>query len=228
MGTYPTSPRADFLAWCQAHTLLFQTNAAAIGLSAAQATNFKNTTTDTAAALNAQFIAKEAAKAATLTVNTKFDDLFASAAEMVRTIRTFAENTNNPGVYAIAQIPPPPVPQPLPAPTQPTNLSATLEATSGDITLRWKATQPEGAAGTSYIVRRRAAGQAEFAFVGVVGGKKFVDDTLVAGPDSVAYTVQAQRSDATGPVSEILTINFGRAPGGSLTITNTETLKQAA
>jgi hypothetical protein len=228
MGTYPVSPRADFLAWCQAHTLVFQSNAAAIGISAAQATTFKNLTTDTAAAANAQFIAKEAAKAATQTVNARFDDLAESAAEMVRSIRTFAENTGNPGVYAIAQIPPPAIPQPIPAPTQPTNLSATLEATSGDITLRWKATQPAGAAGTSYLIRRRLAGQTEFAFVGVVGGKKFVDDTLIAGPDSVAYTVQAQRSDAAGPVSEILTINFGRAPGGSLTITNTQTMKQAA
>lgn len=227
MGTYPTSPRSDFLAWCQAHALVFQSNAAAIGITAGQATAFKAAAQAAADAATAQFTAKEAAKSATQIVSTKFNDLEASAAELVRTIRTFAENTHNPGVYAIAQIPPPATPTPLPDPAQPVNVKAELEATTGSITLRWKCTQPEGAAGTSYLVRRKTPAQAEFAFLGVTGGKKFIDDTLTAGPDSVSYTVQAQRADASGPVSDILTVNFGRSPGGQLTITS-ETVKQAA
>lgn len=31
------------------------------------------------------------------------------------------------------------------------------------------------------------------------------------------YTVQGQRADAAGPVSQIFTANFGRAPGGGRT-----------
>jgi hypothetical protein len=37
----------------------------------------------------------------------------------------------------------------------------------------------------------------------------------------VQYTVQGQRSDVSGPVSEIFTVNFGRTPEGGLTATVT-------
>src|SRR5690242_15914217 len=61
MGTYPTTPRSAFLAWCQAHELVFQNNAAAIGLTPAMAAAFK-TVTDTAAAdAQAQEVARQAA-----------------------------------------------------------------------------------------------------------------------------------------------------------------------
>src|SRR5262249_1902804 len=42
------------------------------------------------------------------------------------------------------------------------------------------------------------------------------DTTFFAGPDSVQYTIQGQRADATGPLSEVLTVNFGRAADGSI------------
>ena len=45
MSVYPTSPRAAFLEWCQAHTSIFSTNATAIGLTTAQATAFGSATT---------------------------------------------------------------------------------------------------------------------------------------------------------------------------------------
>jgi len=50
MGAYPTTPRAAFLEWCQAHTSVFTTNATQIGLTAGQATAFANATTAAAAA----------------------------------------------------------------------------------------------------------------------------------------------------------------------------------
>ena len=53
------------------------------------------------------------------------------------------------------------------------------------------------------------------------GGESRVDDTLIAGPDSVQYTVQGQRADSSGPVSEIFTVNFGQLPGGARTATVT-------
>ena len=51
----------------------------------------------------------------------------------------------------------------------------------------------------------------------MTGRKEFVDDTLFAGPDSVQYTVQAQRADSSGPISEGLLVSFGRTPEGGLT-----------
>jgi hypothetical protein len=53
----------------------------------------------------------------------------------------------------------------------------------------------------------------------VSGKKEFIDDTLIAGPDSVQYTVQGQRADSSGPLSPIFVVNFGRLPGGGVTAT---------
>jgi hypothetical protein len=223
MGTYPTSPRASFITWCDAHKDLFQANAASIGLSPAQATAFKTAVVDAQSAVTAQSIAKDNAVTTTTKLTEKIANLNASAAEMVRTIRAYAENTHNTNVYNLANIPPPVAPGEVPPPAMATDLTAALDASTGDITIKWKATQPEGASGTSYIVTRKALGQSSFAFLGVSGKKSFVDSTFTAGPDSVSYRVQGTRSDSTGPVSAILTVNFGRAPGGGLTITS-ETL----
>lgn len=218
MGTYPTTPRAAFLAWCQAHKDVFTTNAAAIGITPAMATIFKTATETAAADALAQEKARLAALAATQTTNNSFQALRRAALDTVRTIRTFAENTGNPAVYQIAQIPPPAIPTPAAPPGQPTELTCTLDASSGDLELRWKANNPAGTSGTSYIVRRRvpSEGGGSFTFVGATGAKRFVDSTFVSGPDSVQYTVQGQRADSAGPVSQIFTVNFGRMPGGGI------------
>jgi len=218
MGTYPTSPRTAFLAWCEAHKTVFTANADDIGLTTAQATLFTNATNVAAGALNDQEAAKQAAMAATVTCEDAFDSLRTIAGSTVRSIKTYAELQDKPNtVYVLAQIPPPSPPTPMPPPGQPTNLIVTLTTADGDLTLRWKCENPAGAAGTSYIIRRKLPTEANFQFVGVSGKKEFVDQTLYAGPDSVQYTVQGQRSDSTGPLSEVFTVNFGRLPDGALT-----------
>lgn len=218
MGTYPTTPRSDFLEWCQAHDSVFTDNAAAIGLTPEQATAFATYTASAASATVKQEQAKQASKVATQVVTKAFRDLQSNAGDTVRTIRTFAENSADPdAVYNTAQIPPPGKPTPAPPPAEPTNLTVLLETSDGFLTLRWKASNPAGTSGTSYIVRRRLPGEAQFTFIGVTGSKKYVDSTLVAGPDSVQYTVQGQRADSAGPVSQIFTVNFGRLPDGART-----------
>jgi hypothetical protein len=62
-------------------------------------------------------------------------------------------------------------------------------------------------------LKRRAAGLERRA----AGLKRGVDQTLVAGSDSVQYTVQGQRADSSGPVSPIFTVNFGRLREGGFT-----------
>ncbi len=212
MSTYPTTPRSAFLGWCQGHAKVFVDNAAAIGLTPAQATAFKTATDTTAAATQGQQEAKQAGKVATEKAANSYTSLHASAGEAVRLIRAFAESQADPAVvYELAQIPPPTPPSPAPAPAQPQELSATLDPTTGHLTLRWKATNPRG--GTTYLVSRKLPGQADFAFLGVTGLKNFVDSTLPAGPQSVQYIVQGQRADSSGPVSAVLVVNFGKQPG---------------
>ena len=135
----------------------------------------------------------------------------------MRLIRAFAESTANPSIaYNLAQIPPPATPSPMPPMGQPTNLTVTLTPAVGALLLRWKVVNPTGANGTSYIIRRKLPAESEFSFIGVSSKKEFVDDTLIAGPDSVQYTVQGQRSDQSGPLSEIFTVNFGQNASGGM------------
>lgn len=214
MGTIPTSPRADFLQWCQAHVNTFITQAANIGLTEDQANAFSAAVTAANTSNNAANLAKLNAESANANNSEKFADLRRSASEMVRSIRTFAENENNPNVYVLANVPPPVDPSVAPPPAKPTNISVELNGTTGAVMLSWKASNPAGTSGTSYIIRRRTNTTGEFAFVGVTGEKRFTDNTFFAGPDMVQYTIQGQRADSAGQVSDIFTINFGRAGGG--------------
>lgn len=225
MSTYPTSPRASFLQWCQAHESVFTDQAAAIGLSPAQATAFGSAAEELAAAMIASESAKQAARVAVRAADNAYDRARALAGDDVRLIRAFAEMQTHPaGVYALAQIAPPASRSPAPPPAQPTRLTAALNAASGALTLRWKAANP--GSGTTYIIKRRLVsaatlqpGDDEWTFIGVSGKKSFVDTTLMPGPESVQYTVQGQRADSSGPVSAIFTVNFGQLSGGARTAT---------
>lgn len=167
-----------------------------------------------------QKIALDAAKAATQRMNDSVRAMHTLGAADIAKIKAFAEATNNPNVYTLANLPAPTPGSAVPPPGQPTDLSVGLDATTGAIKLAWKVINPPGASGTSYIVRRKLPTQTQWQFVGVTGKKAFTDATFNAGPDSVQYTVQAQRSDSSGLVSNILQVNFGTPAGGGLSITS--------
>lgn len=225
MATYPTSPRSAFLNWCAAHEPVFTANAAAIGLTPGQATEFADQTTAAIAADVAQEAAKQAAKVATNEVNGAVGALQTTTGNIVRSIRAFAELQADPdSIYNTAQIPPPATPTPAPPPAQPTELTVTLDSNSGDLMLAWKAANPAGTSGTAYLIRRKLPSESAFSFLGATGVKKFVDTTFVAGPDSVQYTVQGIRGDQTGPISPVFVVTFGQTPGGGMTAKVTETL----
>ena len=165
MSTYPTSPRAAFLDWCQVHEPIFTQNAEAIGLSVAQATAFRIRMEAARDYLLRLEQMKQAAKVATEDALQALGLLQSSAGDAVRSIRSFAEIAAEPGsVYSLAQIPPPAAHAPQPPPAQPTNLTATLNPTDGTLTLRWKASNPTGTSGTSYIIRRKLPGETQFQY----------------------------------------------------------------
>jgi hypothetical protein len=223
MGSYPVTPRSAFIAWCQAHVQTFLDNDSQIGLTEAEAVAFEAAVNNAAAAALAQEQARQAAQSATEAASQKLAALRRVTRVTVDTIKTFAQSTNNPNVYVLADLPAPGQATPVPPPGRPFDLQVALDATDGTLVLRWKANNPRGASGTSYIIRRRLPGQGPFEFVGVTGSKKFFDTEFESGPDSVEYTVQGQRSGLSGPVSAIFVVNFGR-PGltGQRSISVTE------
>jgi hypothetical protein len=210
MATYPTSPREDFMTWCRDHVKPFTTNPTSVGLTPAQAQAFSETYGEALAAINTQSEARLAAETATQTANERVATMKRVASSTVKLIRAFATASTNPdAVYTAAQIPAPDAPSPVPPPGQPNMITVGIQPGSGAITLKWKCENPRGASGTSYVVRRMIGNTGRFEFVGVTGKKSFVDTTFAAGPDSVQYTVQAQRSDRSGPTSEPVIVNFG-------------------
>jgi len=226
MSTYPTTPRADFLQWCEAHAPVFAKQNVDIGLSPEQAGEFESLAKKAAEALLAQTVAQQAAAVATQRVRQAFAALDEGAADAVRNIRAFAQTSAAPeSVYNRAEIASPARRSPLPPPARPRQLAITLEAATGALTISWKARQPRGSGGATYFVRRRLPGAAEFAFIGATGIKTFVDTTVPAGAERVEYTVQAQRGNRSGPVSEVLWVALGRVDGKSRNVETSKSQK---
>jgi hypothetical protein len=212
MSTLPDK-REDFLTWCQAHAPVWEQSPSKIGLTPSQATAFTAATTTALTALLNQEKAKQAALSATDTAQDRIGELRSTAGEFLRTIRAFAAATNNEQVFVDAQIPPTSAPTPVGPPGTPENFKIELN-NQGAVTLKFKCTNPSNASGTSYIVRRKLAGQAAFSFVGVTGKKSFTDTTISGTVTQIEYTVQAQRSDVSGPVSQTVTVRFGGGGAG--------------
>lgn len=223
MSAFPTSPRAQFLAWCQQHVEIFTEDFAQIGITSAQALAFATAVSTAAASEQAAGEARNAAKAATNTNTTNFSNLRRVTGDTIRSIRAYAELQGNPNaVYNLAQVPPPATPSPAGPPDQPHSIDALLKPSNGSITLTWKATNP--ASGTSYIIKRKMAGQNTFTILGVASGKSYTDTSLTAGIDSVQYTVTGTRAGIEGPESQVMLINFGRAASGQASIVSQTTL----
>ena len=185
-------------------------HAAAIGLTPEAVAAFTTLAAAARASYAAKLSAEEAARIATAQLREDLAAAHTSCAGLIRLIKAFADSTDAPAaIYNLAQIPLPAPPSPAPPPAKPTGLSADLDAPTGALRLRWKATNPRGTQGTTYIIRRRTDPRGEFTFVGATGSKAFLDDTLPAGLESVQYTVQGQRAGSTGPLSDIFTVNFG-------------------
>lgn len=211
----PVSPRADVLAWCQAHIDIFSTSAVAIGLSASQAAEFGVLTGNYASAEGEVEKARIALRLAVDNANNAYTLMRRSMTQAVSDIRYFALQQSDPqAIYNLAQVPPRANPSQLPPPGRPNDFSVELIDATGALQLRWKCVNPRGTSGTSYIVRRKLPGETSFSFIGVTGERRFVDNTFTAGPDSVEYTVQAQRADRAGIESSVFQINFGlQGPG---------------
>lgn len=207
MPTYPRE-RIAFLQWCEAHWPVWVKSPTNIGLTPGQVTTFQQLTQEFRAAVTAQTTAKDALKAATETV---IDDESAArdeASALVRAIRSYAVNTNNPDVYQLAQIPAPQPPGILPPPGQPTDFKVELNS-DGSITIRWKATHPEGSSGVVYFVQRKLVGESAFTLIGGSGEREFTDNTLPVGIDGATYIFTAQRGQTQGVPSRQLAITFG-------------------
>jgi hypothetical protein len=186
---------------------------ASIGLTPAQLTALDTATKAARNTYTAQQSAKNAAKAATVNFRTAIGALRNSGADLVKAIRAFAQTSNNPAVYSLAQIDPPAPPAPRPAPGQPNDFTVTL-STEGAIVLKWKATNAAASSGVYFNVRRKLAGDETYTIIGNTGSKSFVDDTLPFGTTSATYIIQGYRGTQAGEASDQFVVQFGVGGNG--------------
>lgn len=132
----------------------------------------------------------------------------------IRSIDTFAKNSENPGaVYALASIAPPKDREPLGKPDVPTDLEIVLD-TEGRANLAWGGTR---AGGTVFTVQRRTTavgGQTSpWTTLVTVSEREFVDQATPSGVLSVGYRVRAERF--AGPSAYSLPVTLPLGAGGN-------------
>jgi hypothetical protein len=201
--------------------------AAAIGLTTAQINALASATQNARDAFNAAQTARAASKAATTAYHTASDDMRELGADLIKTIKAFAELQASPGgVYALAQIPEPSPPEPLGPPGKPGDFAVALE-TGGAITLSWSAQNARASSGAFFTVARKLPGEADFAFIGGTRGSTtesrriFFTDTTVpssAAAQGVQYRVRGQRGTVVGQYSDGITIEFGVDGAGAINV----------
>ena len=169
---------------------------------------------DAATAAELEMVAK---RLASETATANFNDLCRTVRQLggaaVRTIDAFAITSGDPNaVWNAAGIPAPKTPGTLPPPGQPGSITATLNSL-GELTIKWKCTNPRGVSGVIYQVLRGLNG-ATPTQVDLVGEKTFVDATVPAGTTTVTYIIRARRGPQLGTPSSDFTVRFGvNGPG---------------
>lgn len=203
MGIVPEniSPR---IAWYRGKLAPWAEHAALLGLTEAQVELLEEKVAAAFEKHNQQRMARDAARAATLSLHMAMDELSELGAQMIAQIRVKALQDGE-GVYSTANVPPPADASPIGAPGQPTSFKVELRS-DGSIGLKWKCKNPRGSEGTMYKVERdiTGSGTGPFQLVGIAGKKQFVDESLPEGSRRVIYRVTAIRSTRRGQAGECI------------------------
>ena len=205
----------ELIDWSNVHGPLWASSPTTIGLNSAQTTVLNGLILSFTKANSDAQAARDTSKAATMTLKNAKNALELTAGNYINTIKSFAELTRNPAVYAAAQISPDGPRGVVAPPVAPTQFGAAINS-DGSLTINWKVSQPAGVNGVIYTVLRRFANTQPFSVISIppTSKKLFTDTTLPFGTDSVQYVVQPSRSDVVGPLSNTFTVQFGSVMGG--------------
>lgn len=205
-----------------------------IGLDLPRVVAVKNANSAAAVAQTDMIAKRAAAETSTATFNEACRVVRQLGGAAVRTIDGFALATDKPDeVWNLAGIPAPKTPSTLPPPGQPGSITAQLNSL-GELTLKWKCTNPRGVTGVIYQVLRGLNG-ATPALFDLVGEKTLVDGTIPAGTTTVTYLIRARRGSSMGQPSSDFMVRFGVGGNGVFIASqgegeslNTNTTKLAA
>jgi hypothetical protein len=190
---------------------LWAANAANIGLLPANVSAITAAVSDAQAKLNAALTARANAKSATVALTDSLSTMRSLGGDLIKTIRAYAETTENPAVYSLSNIPPVSPPTPLGPPAEPTNVQAALNS-GGAVELAWDGSR---LGGTSFSIERQltpiAAVPGTWTLIAVVEDRTYTDANVPQGQAMVAYRITAQRAGGTSDPSMPGVVLFGTA-----------------
>ena len=217
--------REQMIQWFNQRIASWGADPTTIGLTASQVADLAGKLAAAQTDESAAFDARIASKNATANYYTSSDDLRNFGSDLIKTIKAFAETTNNPGVYTAASVPPPSPPTPLGPPATPKNLSYKLN-TAGEIELEWDSSRTGG---TSFTIERSITGATgPWSIVGTSEEAAFTDTAVPSGVASVAYRVIASRSGGSSNPTAALVVLFGNSSGSTETASGDTDLTIAA
>ncbi len=229
MGTNIPSNIPEFINWCVAHDSQWTSNSTLINLTTAQTTAYHTVVLAMTKANDAAEMARMASKEATMQLQNAIDAARGLSSVYVDIIKNYAQSSHNPNVYALGGVSPGNAPGTAPLPVAPTQFGASVNP-DGSLTIKWKASQPEGATGVQYrIMRRINTTSGPYTIVSTEGSNKsFTDMTLPVGVDRVEYIVQPTRpAGIVGPQSNVFAVQFGSVSGGGMSIARIDSMPHA-
>ncbi|QKK08818.1 MAG: hypothetical protein HND58_12050 [Planctomycetota bacterium] len=212
MGITPNS-RIGKVTFYETHISPWATNALAIGLEVAEVTSLGVATGAARTAYNEMIAARAASKAATQNFYNMVEAMHSApgkGSDMIDTIKNYAQTTDDPNVYTLAEIPPPSEPGTVPPPGTPFDFRLALQQ-NGAVELKWKCNNPAGAPGTVYEIRRSVDG-GEFVTLTTIGERTFLDETVPSTSGQVIYQITAIRSTLRGTPAQF-NFRFGSGSG---------------
>jgi hypothetical protein len=231
MSTLPDKD-LEQIVFMEQHAPIWAAAPTTVGLTSQTCTAITTAVSNARKAFDGAQLARQASKAATTGQKNNLHVMHTLAADAIKTIRLYAETTNNPAVYEHAQIDPPSPPTPALPPTQAVQIRASIEP-NGALTLAWKAapapTSPvngqmfdASTQGVIYIISRKINNEATFSQVGTAdpsragarGTSTFTDNSLIAGSTNIQYLIIPRRGALIGPMSDVFSVTLGVGSGG--------------
>lgn len=206
------SGKLEQLEFFESHKDAWADNAAAIGLQTSAISPFKAQITAARDAYSAMQIARDASKAATQAFYNAHGDMLGTGRAFIAAIKAFAETSNDPNVYVLANIDPPAPPSPAPAPETPTDLVGAISP-SGSVTLTWSSTRSGATRGIFFLVERQRASETTWTPLGGVMEKAIIDPNPGLGEGPVQYRVRAGRNTSYSEWTVPISFNVPCGPG---------------
>lgn len=215
----PVQPRKkqENIEFFEQRAPIWEENAAQLGLDALATAELIALTGTARAKYDAARLKAAQAKSATAEQDQAVGAMRDFGGEIIKQIRVKAEQTGDPALYALAQIPEPKSPAAIP-PVEASDVEYEL-LTDASIRLTWDGSVSTG---TVYVVRRSITmpGQQPGAYqtLGVADEKSYTDDSIPTGAQSASYVIKATKGGLTTPGTAPVVVRLTKGGNGQAAV----------